>query len=51
MTTQFYIEESEVSFSKENVDKYYLMRVFDYDIDTENANFFTKKGNIEKIFY
>ncbi|MBD8590397.1 DUF3883 domain-containing protein [Peribacillus simplex] len=50
INTPFYIEESEVTFSRDNASKYYLVRVFNYDKDTGNAELFIKKGDVEKNF-
>ncbi|WP_226680709.1 DUF3883 domain-containing protein [Sutcliffiella horikoshii] len=50
INTAFFIEESEVRFSRENEDTFYLVRVFNYDRVTGNAQFYTKKGNVEQNF-
>ena len=50
INTPFYIEETEVAFSRNNANKYYLVRVFNYDKDTGNAELFIKKGDVEKNF-
>ncbi|MGP4069739.1 DUF3883 domain-containing protein [Halobacillus sp. B29] len=48
--SEFFIEESEVQYSRENPDKFYLYRVFSYDKESGNASLFTKKGNVEDTF-
>jgi Domain of unknown function (DUF3883) len=50
INTAFFIEESEVRFSRKNEDTFYLVRVFNYDRRTGNAQFYTKRGNVEENF-
>ncbi|MFD3447436.1 DUF3883 domain-containing protein [Microbacteriaceae bacterium 4G12] len=50
INTEFFIEESEVEFSRNNAENYYLIRVFNYDENTGNAEFYIKKGNVEESF-
>lgn len=46
--TSFFIEDTEVKFSKENSEKYYLYRV--YNLNSEKPSFYALKGDVSKNF-
>lgn len=46
--TSFFIEDTEVKFSKENSEKYYLYRV--YNLNSEKPSFYVVKGDVSKSF-
>ena len=50
ITSDFFISPGEIKFSKENSDKYFLYRVYDFDIEKITGKIFIKKGDIEDNF-
>lgn len=50
ISSDFFISPGEIKFSNENSDKYFLYRVYDFDIDKMTGKIFIKKGSIEDNF-
>lgn len=48
--SDFYISPGELKFSKENSDKYFLYRVYDFDKENMTGKIFISKGNVEENF-
>jgi Domain of unknown function (DUF3883)/Domain of unknown function (DUF3427) len=48
--TPFYMSLSEKRFAADNLDSYYIYRVFEFDMDTSSGKFFIGKGDLSSNF-
>ncbi len=46
----FYLSENERKFNSNNIDDYYLYRLFELDIKNEKANFYIRRGGLSSNF-
>jgi hypothetical protein len=47
--TAFYMSSNEVEFAKQNVESYYIYRVYDYDSESNTGKFYIINGEIEQL--
>jgi hypothetical protein len=48
--SEFYLSAAEIKFSEGHADRYYLYRVFDFDLGTHSGRLFIQKGIISTAF-
>jgi len=46
----FYMSGAEIRFSDEHADRYYLYRVFDFDLGSSSGKLFVQEGSINVAF-
>ena len=48
--TDFYISPGEIKFSKDNIEKYFLYRIYHFDRKEKKGLLYIKRGNVEENF-